>query len=336
MEKHILFSQEEKIGKFDKTDSKIIQLLNLNSRILLKDIAKATYKSKEGVRARIKSLEKRRIILAYPTIINFEKINFQRYLFCISLKGSITEKEDYIEKIKKHNDLISLSEVLNEIHLLFFMKDYVHLNEIISEITQDKILAKFEYSKIIQYHYSPPILFDLNKDDKFKRFLFELKAKKEQKVDKYILDKIDLKILKILSENSNLKISEISEKLKIQRDTVKYRMDNLVKSRVIESFHIYFNVHKLGYMTHVLSAAVADRTKIKEITYFLRNHPLTNGVVELEGVWNLYTPFYSKNIKEVIDFEKEFLRKFGNFIFDYSIAGFKEQVSVREFPEFES
>jgi len=333
MEKHVLFSQEEKIEKFDKIDSKIIQLLNMNSRISLKEIGKIVHKSKEGVRARIKSLERRKIILAYSTVINFEEINVQRYLVKISLKGSIIEKEDYIEKIKKHKDLISLSEVLNEIQLLFFVRNYEHLNKIISEIFKDKIVSKFQHSRIIEYHYSPPILFNLDKDEKFRRYL--LKFDKEKTVEKHSVDKIDLKILRILSGNSNIKISEISERLKIQRDTVKYRVDKLVKSKIVEAFHIYFNIHKLGYITHILNIAVSDRTQMKEMINYLKNHHLTNGVVELEGVWNLFIPFYSRNIKEVIDFEKEFLRKFGESIFDYSIAGFKEQVSVREFPEFE-
>jgi len=333
MEKNILFSQEDKIEKFDKTDAKIIQLLNTNSRLSFQEIGKIVYKSKEGVRARIRSLEKREIILGYPSIINFEKINIQRYLFKIYLKGSITEKEDYIEKIKRHKDLISLSEVLNEVQFLFFIKDYEHLNEVISEIAKNDCIAKFEFSKLIKYHYSPPVLFDLHNDEKFRKHISNLN--KEKKKEKLVIDKTDFKILKILSENSNIKISEISERLKIQRDTIKYRMNRLINSGIVESFHIYFNIHKLGYITHVLKIAVSERTKMKEIIDYLKNHYLTNGVVELDGSWNLFVPFYSKSIKEVINFEKTFLRKFEENLFDYSIIEFKEQVSVREFPDFE-
>ncbi|MFZ5955454.1 MAG: winged helix-turn-helix transcriptional regulator [Nanoarchaeota archaeon] len=328
----ISYSLRTGIERLDKIDLKIIQLLLINSRISLKNLSIILKRSKEAIRLRIKSLEKKGIITGYPCIIDFDKVDVQRYFFKISLKGTLIEKQNFISSLKRFNELIVFAEVSNEIHLIVFVKSKGMLDSFITKIFLNKMISHLEYSKVLKFHYSPPILFEFEKDKEFKRILskFSLKPSKGKDIN---VDVTDLKILKILSEHSNIKLSDLSEKLKIPRDTLKYRINRLLETGIIKSFYIYVELHKLGYTTYIMQIAVSNRTKLDEIINYLQNHSLTNGVTELDNVCNLFTAFYVKDSKEAIKFEEEFLKKFGDAIFEHSIDIFKEQVVLREFPD---
>jgi len=60
------------------------------------------------------------------------------------------------------------------------------------------------------------------------------------------LDKLDLEIIKILSENSKLTFKEIGEQVYLTGQAVGARVNKLVAEGVIENFTININKEKLG------------------------------------------------------------------------------------------
>jgi len=61
------------------------------------------------------------------------------------------------------------------------------------------------------------------------------------------LDVIDLQILDILKENSRLKLKSIASKLNLTPATIKYRIDRLVQTGIIDKFTISINIKKFGF-----------------------------------------------------------------------------------------
>ena len=64
---------------------------------------------------------------------------------------------------------------------------------------------------------------------------------------KSLIDKLDLEILKLLSQNSKISYTEISTKLKVSNTTVHVRVNRLQKLEVIKNFTITIDYNKLGF-----------------------------------------------------------------------------------------
>lgn len=70
-------------GKFDEIDLKIIGELLSNGRITLVELSEKLNMSPNGIKERIKNLEKKKIIVGYKTKINYEKLGFLHSQFFI-------------------------------------------------------------------------------------------------------------------------------------------------------------------------------------------------------------------------------------------------------------
>ena len=61
------------------------------------------------------------------------------------------------------------------------------------------------------------------------------------------LNQLDRKILYELDKNSRELSSKIAKKLNTSRQTIEYRIKNLSKRGIIESFNTAINTYKIGY-----------------------------------------------------------------------------------------
>ena len=83
------------------------------------------------------------------------------------------------------------------------------------------------------------------------------------------LDRIDRKILAELDRNSRQPAAEISRKLRLGSDIVGYRIERLLKNRVVDRFGAYIDLFRLGkslYKTYL--KLNARRDKIDEFLTF--------------------------------------------------------------------
>lgn len=62
-----------------------------------------------------------------------------------------------------------------------------------------------------------------------------------------LIDKLDLEILKLLSRDSKISFSEISNLLKVSNTTIHVRIKRLKKLEVIKNFTITIDYNKLGF-----------------------------------------------------------------------------------------
>ncbi|MEM3151410.1 MAG: AsnC family transcriptional regulator, partial [Candidatus Bathyarchaeia archaeon] len=61
-----------------------------------------------------------------------------------------------------------------------------------------------------------------------------------------MIDEVDEKIIEALMENAKLTYKELAEKLKMKESTVRKRVLNLIKNKVIKKFTITVDPVKLG------------------------------------------------------------------------------------------
>ncbi|MBU1643715.1 MAG: Lrp/AsnC family transcriptional regulator [Nanoarchaeota archaeon] len=137
------------------------------------------------------------------------------------------------------------------------------------------------------------------------------------------MDKLDLKDRKILFEldlNARQSDSEIAKKVGLTRDSVRYRINKLVENGYINYFMTLLNSMKLGYNWYRTFFKFQNLTieKEKEIIEYLKQR--ASWISKVEGIWDLNTGIFVKNVYEYRDLINEFLLKYSSFIERYDVS----------------
>mgnify|MGYP001563338702 CR=1 FL=1 len=137
----------------------------------------------------------------------------------------------------------------------------------------------------------------------------------------YKLDKRDLKLLYELEQDSRQTLSQIAKKLKTSQQVISYRLNQLLKNKVITEFYTIINFGKLGYSSYrtmFTLSNITDKSKNNLIQYF-KNHPNVLWLVECGGRWDLIVNILAKNPVQYNKFLSETTNKFKNIIQDYDL-----------------
>ncbi|HIH32558.1 TPA: Lrp/AsnC family transcriptional regulator [Candidatus Woesearchaeota archaeon] len=138
----------------------------------------------------------------------------------------------------------------------------------------------------------------------------------------YQLDVKDRKILSQLDINARQSNAEIGKKVRLSKEVVKYRIDNLINNGVIIRFHTVINYFKLGVQKHKLYLQLqnVDDEKIEEIVNYFHNHKKTEWLVQTTGKWDMIIGFLVNNINELDDEITIFMNKYHNYIRNKAIT----------------
>ena len=120
--------------KLDKTNKKILDIISTNARLPLIDMAKKIGVDHKVVKYRLKKLEKDKIIFAYVTSPNFDRLGLSFFQINISLRDPTIRKQ-VIQFFNNTNkclfamELLGKYDILTEIHV----KDNKELKKIIDD-----------------------------------------------------------------------------------------------------------------------------------------------------------------------------------------------------------
>lgn len=146
------------------------------------------------------------------------------------------------------------------------------------------------------------------------------------------LDTKDKKILEQLDLNSRQSNNQIAKKVRISKDVVGYRINNLEKQKIILGYYSVLNIAKLGYMTYKIMLTFQNTTsKIeKEIIGYLKNNKNVGWLVSCEGYYNLMIVIWVKNVFIFENFFVGFLKKYSRYIKERDILLITENHSCRK------
>ncbi len=134
------------------------------------------------------------------------------------------------------------------------------------------------------------------------------------------LDLKDRKILHELDLNARQSDSQIARKVGLTRDSVRYRIHKLVENGYINYFMTLLNSMKLGYDWYRTFFKFQNLTieKEKEIIDYLKER--ASWISKVEGLWDLNTGIFVRNVYEYRDLITEFLLQYGVFIERYTVS----------------
>src|SRR3989344_2677261 len=231
------------VNKLDLKDRKILFELEQNSRQSLQQIAKKVRLSKETVFHRIKNLEKAGIIKKYLAEVNIYKLGYQFYPILIKYQNTTTKiEEDIYYFLKNHKNMAWLTKCEGawDINLTLIAKGNLEVNEFLS-----KFLAR--YSEYVADKH----IFITTEINYFKRD-FGLGKKPTQTVstggEEIIrLEDLDIRLLKILADESRKPLIDIGSKLKTSPKNIAYRIKKLEKREIVQGSRILVDFTKIGY-----------------------------------------------------------------------------------------
>ena len=330
--------KQKKEIKLDKKDRLILQALLENARTSLSTLSKITHLSKNSVVNRMNNYEKIGLTKGFSTFIDIQKLGFDMYQIGIKTKMTLSQKEKFIEHLKKIkflNQIMVLTSSHWDFSIRFYARNFKHFNKIITQINSFPNIIHLDILPIEEWDFSPtkyiaPEL-NLNKFIKKEDSSFQKTFSTRQENKKVSFDKKDLEILNILSHNARMPLVEIASKIKSSPDTIKYRIKNLVKNGVIENFFANLNPFMLGFNAYLFSFQIFNREKINEIIKCLASHPRCTGVLITKSNWNLLGVILIKDTKELKEFEEQFFAKFENYVHDYEFIQILEQPHYKLF-----
>lgn len=142
----------------DSIDEKIVELLQENARISIKEIASQVFLSSPAVTARIERLENNGILAGYHAVVNPEALGYHVKAF-INLDLEPVQKKDFYPFITKIDNVIACNCVTGDYSMLMEVAftDTNELDKFINELQQfGKTRTQIVFSTSVE-HRSVPV-----------------------------------------------------------------------------------------------------------------------------------------------------------------------------------
>lgn len=130
------------------------------------------------------------------------------------------------------------------------------------------------------------------------------------------LDSLDRKILYYWDLNAKQSASEIAKKVGSNKNTINFRMNRLMNSKIVTSFNTEIDTAKLGYYAIKTFLQLQNITKETEteIISYLKSVPNVGWIVSCSGSWDMIFLYWSKSPGEYYSALSEFMKRFGKYI----------------------
>ncbi|MEK6811902.1 MAG: winged helix-turn-helix transcriptional regulator [Nanoarchaeota archaeon] len=290
------YDKYQKSYILDKRDFKILNAICDNARMSYSKIGKLTYISKDRVRERIKRLENEKFILSYIPLINYRVLGYSIYYIYLKINNLPEYFKDFVKHLIGKEEVISLTKIIGkyDLEIKLIIKRKEDLNKFIRSLKKDK-------SKIIK---EIGILHSKSLDFFSMRMQSSYFKNKIANLRNYLqpieIDNKDKKILNMLSKNARESFVEISKKINVKFDVVRYKIKNLIKNGVILGFFSRTNKHRLGLNSYILLLNLKKELDEKDISK-LKNMLNIYYLERITGRWNFIIHFYARGNKGLVE-----------------------------------
>jgi len=297
--------------KLDAYDKKILFELDINSRTSASKIAKKLKIPKETVNYRIKRLERNGWINSLYTIFNASFFGYSYYRVFLKFykltASTETEIIDYIINdptcanlriIEGQFDLVFLTIQKNPGELKGFLQCFFNIFG--TYVEEKNVLMMMKTHKLNQ------------------KFLFHGETIKKTfnhvETKDYILDKIDLGIMKSISTNARIKLSDIARSLHVDSRLIEYHIKRMERLGIIVAYTTDVNFVGLHHKLVQIDIALKDPVVIPDIIDFFDKTNTCIFVHELLGKYDLSVEIYVENddmLRNILDkFKEQFLENY--------------------------
>lgn len=236
----------ELIKEPDAKDRTILKELFRNARAPFSEIAKKTRLTKESVAYRVNRLLDNGLLTGFNAVLDIKKMGWEIFFVYVRFRNiDIEREEEILTKLKEHKNVAWLVKCIGnyDVIIKLFVKSQAEVDTILKELES-------EFETNFDTHIIDTIL-----EERAIPYIFRYELKENVDIDqktghtehKFKVDNTDLLILKSLANNARFPLSELSKKIKISRDTVKYRLKQLEHNGIVIKYRPDLWPKKLGY-----------------------------------------------------------------------------------------
>jgi DNA-binding Lrp family transcriptional regulator len=322
---------KENNAKLDLKDRKILYQLDLNARQSNTKIAKKVGLSKDVINYRIKKLQEEGFIKVFYSIIDFYKLGYFSVRVYIKLQSCSLQKEkEILEFLIKNNKVFYVMKIDGnfDIALGTYVKSIYDFEEFYLSFKKNfkEFIGKEQISIFTKaYHFHRSYILDKKQDDSDYNLIGS--SYNAEKVDK-----LDVEILKLIANNSRISIVEISEKLKQPIMTISFRIKQLEKKKITQSYRFIFDFSKINYEYYKVDLTLNNLSRLKELISFCHSHPNILYVDQTIGGSDFEFDLEVKNKQEFLRIMDELKQKFPE-IREWSYFTAREYKKLLYFPE---
>ena len=149
-------SSVQSIVNLDKKDSLLLNYLAEDCRVSLLDLAKKINMSPNGVKGKIKALEKKKLIIAYKAKINYEKLGFLHFRVLLHLDKFTTQLYSKIKTfLKEKGNVESVGRYVGyaDVDFRCYAKDIVDFYNLISSIKNEFVENIIEVDSMLIFNW---------------------------------------------------------------------------------------------------------------------------------------------------------------------------------------
>jgi DNA-binding Lrp family transcriptional regulator len=299
--------------KLDLLDRKILYELDRNSRQSASNIAKKCRVHKNVVSFRINKLVERGIIKQFVAMISPSALGLTPYKFYLQLDNFTKERENELLKLIEKFPLYWAAKVSGQWDFIIgvLVKNTKELNDIKFKILNNfgKDIVKKSVSILVEApHYYRNYLLDKNE---FSPVNYWIREQKNVEIDKK-----DISILTILSNNARTPVVEIAEKTDLNIKTVMSRIRRLEKQEIIYDYRISLNLDKIGYRFFkcFISLKGADKNRLSQLREYWGANKNTIHVVECFGDWDIEPEFEVESQEKFYEIISQLRKDFSDII----------------------
>ncbi|MBT4604183.1 winged helix-turn-helix transcriptional regulator [archaeon] len=143
------------------------------------------------------------------------------------------------------------------------------------------------------------------------------------------LDKLDLKILKILDWNARMPNSKVAKKVGSSKDVVAYRIKRLEETGIIKSYFPVLDMYKLGFHTSRIYFDLEELSfeKEKEFVSFLDKEIHAGVIFKMDHFYHYGIFVWTKSIYDIEEILNKIKSKLGKYLlrYDYTIISTLKQ-----------
>lgn len=248
------------------------------------------------------------VIERFYAVIDYSKLGLLSFRFYFQLNGMPEErKQEMVEYLKRHKNIWIFYRVTGQYHFSFsiWVRDIWEYEEFWEDFS-----GKFG-SYLSDYHLALK-----TKYTEFSRnYLVDQPEDKEQftvleKGDRVELDKIDFRMLNLLSANARTTLVDMAKAAGTSIVTCRARLKRLVKKKVVVGFRTMLDYEKLGYQYYKVDLWFSDMRKKEAIMQRVLSHPnviyTEKTLVTSHFEFDLEVPGFREFIKIMDEFEKAF------------------------------
>jgi DNA-binding Lrp family transcriptional regulator len=319
---------------------RLLELLSINCRFSNKDIGKTIGLSEDAVEYQINKLTNQEKIAKFNVQFNFFALGYKQYHLWVKLGN----KEIDYDKLNDLNDVTSINSSYGkyDLQLIIISKTQKRLNEIIKKVMEIVGVKKYHLSEFKDFYKRftnilPVFSLNTKTPTNRKNFVYDLKGRLYYLPDEefsYKIDRIDKKIITSLLKSPRASYQEISKNTGLNHETVRYRIRNYVKTRLISNFGLIHDFKKYGlYTTYFLfKLKKFDEEELKDL--LLRNDHVFYAA-KLEGEYNCIIYVVASNPDEIGEQYDKIYSVLSSSIIESDLLFLKKLHKYVQFPEDE-